>query len=167
MEPVSTDEYISMALKYLFRKGTAEVKEFNDGILYSKNRAVAELDCIHTSELNINLGSLGIKFHAPYLDRYSPLSYSITWHVHWKLASHRGVETHNRIALEYGTCSHHAGNVSVQGDLIGMHKVQHEEKEVPGSQNGRSQDGAVDSRSTFLGLQGRLVQAIQDICTWS
>ena len=98
---MSTDEYISMALKYLFRKGTAEVKEFNDGILYSKNRAVAELDCIHTSELNINLGSLGIKFHAPYLDRYSPLSYSITWHVHWKLASHRGVETHNRIALEH------------------------------------------------------------------
>ena len=100
MEPVSTDEYISMALKYLFRKGTAEVKEFNDGILYSKNRAVAELDCIHTSELNINLGSLGIKFHAPYLDRYSPLSYLIAQHVHQKLAPHQGVETQSRISLE-------------------------------------------------------------------
>ena len=30
-------------------------------------------------------------------------------------------------------CSHHAGNVSVQGDLTGIHKMQHEEKKVPGS----------------------------------
>ena len=81
MEPVSTDEYVNMALKYLFRKGTAEVKEFNlaevikkhmiekDGILLSKNRMVAELDYTQTSELSINLGRLGIKFHAPCLDR--------------------------------------------------------------------------------------------------
>ena len=59
-----------------------------DGILWSKNRMVAELDCTHTSELDINLGYLGIKFHAPCLDRYSPLSYSIAQHVHWKLAPH-------------------------------------------------------------------------------
>ena len=86
IEPVSTDEYFSMALKYLFRKGTAEVKEFNsaeiiqrqmiekDGILWNKNRTAAGLECTHISEHDINLGSLGVKFHAPCLDRYSPLS---------------------------------------------------------------------------------------------
>ena len=70
METQSTDKYANMALKYLFRKGTTEVKEFNsaevikkhiiekDGILLSKNRMVAEHDYTHTSELNINLGSL-------------------------------------------------------------------------------------------------------------
>ena len=62
---------------------------------------VAGLDFTQTSELNINLGSLGIKFQAPCLDRYSPLSYSIGQHVHWKLAPHRGMETHNRISLEH------------------------------------------------------------------
>ena len=49
-----------------------------DGILLSKKRMVAELD------------------YAPCLDRCSPLSYSIGQHVPWKLAPHRGVETHNR-----------------------------------------------------------------------
>ena len=56
---MSNDEYVSMAMKYLFRKGTAEVKEFNsaevikkhiiekDGILLSKNRMVADYN--HTS----------------------------------------------------------------------------------------------------------------------
>ena len=61
IEPVSTDDYVSMALKYLFRKGTAEVKEFNsaevikrhmiekEGILWNKNRTVAGLECTHTN----------------------------------------------------------------------------------------------------------------------
>ena len=113
LEPQETDKYINMALRFLFRKGTAEVKEFNspevvrkhmiekDGILLSRTRMVAGLDYTQTSELNINLGSLGIKFQAPCLDRYSPLSYSIGQHVHWKLAPHRGMETHNRISLEH------------------------------------------------------------------
>ena len=59
MEPESTDKYVNMALKYLFRKGTTEVKEFNsaevikkyiiekDGKLLSKNRMVADYN--HTS----------------------------------------------------------------------------------------------------------------------
>ena len=110
---VDTDKYINLALKFLYRKGTAEVKEFNsaevirkhmvemDGILLSKNRMVAELDYTHTSELNLNLGSLGIKFQSPCLDRHSPLSYSIGQYIHWKLAPHRGMETHNRISLEH------------------------------------------------------------------
>ena len=112
-EPSSCDRYIGLALLYLFRKATLEVKEFNsvsfikkhtiemDGILVSKNRMVEGLDYLYSGELNIDLGSLGIKLHAPVLDRFSPLSYSIANHVHWKLAPHRGMETQNRVSLEH------------------------------------------------------------------
>ena len=72
-----------------------------DGILVSKNRMVDGLDYLYSGELNIDLGSLGIKLHAPMLDRFSPLSYSIANHVHWKLAPHRGMETQNRVSLEH------------------------------------------------------------------
>ena len=53
--PAMSDRYINMALLYLFRKGTEEVKEFNsaavvrkhmvemDGLLVSKNRLVDRL----------------------------------------------------------------------------------------------------------------------------
>ena len=112
-EPLVTDKYVNMSMLYLFRKATLEVRQFNstnmvkkhmveqDGILLSKNRMVAGLDYIHTGELNINLGSLGIKVHAPVLDRYSPLAYSVAQHVHWNLAPHRGMETHHRVSLEH------------------------------------------------------------------
>ena len=108
-----SDKFINMAMVYLYRKGSNEVKEFNpkstikkhmiekDGILLSKNRMIAGLDYINTGELNINLGALGIKVHAPVLDRFSPLAYSIAQHVHWELAPHRGMETHNRVSLEH------------------------------------------------------------------
>ena len=72
-----------------------------EDILLSRNRMTTGLDYVHTGELNINLGSLGIKVQAPVIDRFSPLAYSIGQHVHWKLAPHRGVETQNRISLEH------------------------------------------------------------------
>ena len=112
-QPISTDRYIKMALLYLFRKASNEVREFNsasmiskhmlekDGILLSKSRMVAGLDFVYTGELNVNLGSLGIKENAPVVDRYSALAYSIAQHVHWDLAPHRGMETHNRVSLEH------------------------------------------------------------------
>ena len=113
MDPINTDKYVNMALLYLFRKATREVHEFNsvnfikkhtivlDDILLSKNRMVAGLDFVHTGELNLNLGNLGIKVNAPVIDRYSPLAYSVAQHVHWELAPHKGIETHNRVSLEH------------------------------------------------------------------
>ena len=113
LEPTATDRYVNMALLYLFRKASLEVKEFSsasyikkhmiesDGILLSKSRMVAGLDFVYTGELEINLGSLGIKVHAPVLDRYSPLAFSIAQHIHWDIAPHRGVETQHRVSLEH------------------------------------------------------------------
>ena len=87
MDPASCDRYISMALSYLFRKASGEVREFNsasavkkhmveiDGILVSKNRIVEGLEYLYSGELDVNLGSLGIKLHAPVVDRFSPLAY--------------------------------------------------------------------------------------------
>ena len=113
LDPAETEKYIDMALRYLFRKSSFEVKKFNsaelikkhmvekDDILFSKSRMMAGLDFVHTGELNVNLGSLGLKVHAPVIDRYSPLAYSIAQHIHWELAPHRGIETHNRVSLEH------------------------------------------------------------------
>lgn len=109
----TVDRCMNLALLYLFRKASGEVREFNsvgyikkhmieqEDILLSRNRMTTGLDYVHTGELNINLGSLGIKVQAPVIDRFSPLAYSIGQHVHWKLAPHRGVETQNRISLEH------------------------------------------------------------------
>ena len=59
------------------------------------------MDYVYSGELNVDIGTLGIKVNTPVLDRYSPLAYSIARHVHWEIAPHRGMETHNRIALEH------------------------------------------------------------------
>ena len=113
LDPAGCDRFISLALLYLFRKASQEVKEFNsvslvkkrmieiDGVLVSKNRMVDGLEYLYSGELNIDLGSLGIKLHAPVLDRFSPLAYCVADHVHWKLAPHKGMETQNRVSLEH------------------------------------------------------------------
>ena len=108
-----TDRYLNLALLYLFRKASKEVKEFNwkdlvkkvgverDGVLLSQGRLLDTFNFAETGELDhVKLGSLGFKLHVPVLDRHSPLSYSIAQHVHWVLGKHRGVETLNRISLE-------------------------------------------------------------------
>jgi hypothetical protein len=55
---------------------------------------------METAEVDVELGSMGIKASLPVLDRHSLLSYAIAQHVHWTLAPHRGVETCNRVSLE-------------------------------------------------------------------
>ena len=108
-----TDRYLNLALLYLFRKASKEVKEFNgkdlvkkvgverDGVLLSQGMLLDTFNFAETGELDhVKLGSLGFKLHVPVLDRHSPLSYSIAQHVHWVLGKHRGVETLNRISLE-------------------------------------------------------------------
>ena len=109
-----TDRYLNLALLYLFRKATGEVKRFNgkefvkklgvekEGVLLSQDRLYDGLNFSETAELDfIKLGNLGLKLHVPVLDRHSPLSYAIAQHIHWVLGKHRGVETLNRMSLEH------------------------------------------------------------------
>ena len=110
---ILTDTILNQALLYLFRKGSLEVKKFVskqiinkvchevEGILLSKGRLIDGMNFVETAELDFNLGSLGVKINIPVLDRFSPLSYSIAQHVHWKLGNHKGIETTNRLILEH------------------------------------------------------------------
>ena len=107
------DRFVNMSLLYLFRKATDEVKEFNssavvqkvavevDGVLLSAGRIINEMEFMQTGEIEVDLGSLGIRTRLPILDRHSPLAYSIAQYVHWDLAKHRGAETCSRISLEH------------------------------------------------------------------
>ena len=111
-----TDQTLHAALLYLFRKASAEVKQFNPdsvikklthekgGILLSKGRLLDGMNFLETGELgNLNIGTLGVKVNTPVLDRFSPLSYCIAQHVHWEVSKHRGIETTNRMSLEHVT----------------------------------------------------------------
>ena len=113
---VVTDEYINLALTYLYRKATNEVIHFyskskverlgvvKDGILFSRTRIIDGMNFEQTEGLEVNaLSNLGIKAFTPVLDRFSPLAYCIARHVHWNLATHRGVETCHRTSLEHVT----------------------------------------------------------------
>ena len=45
-----------------------------------------------TAELDfVKLGTLGINVSIPVIDRYSPLAYTISQHIHWDIAKHKGV----------------------------------------------------------------------------
>ena len=105
---ILSDDCLHLALLYLFRKSSLEVKNFNshsvidkidyekDGILLSKGRLLDGLNFVETGELgDLNIGSLGVKVNTPVLDRFSPLSYSIAQHIHYKVGKHRGIETTN------------------------------------------------------------------------
>ena len=109
-----SDEALHLALLYLFRKGSAEVKQFNshsvvqkiaierDGILLSKGRLLDGMNFVETGELgDLDMGTLGVKVNTPVLDRFSPLSYCIAQYVHWSLSKHRGIETNNRMSMEH------------------------------------------------------------------
>ena len=111
---VLDDRFLNLALLYLYRKAALEVQQFHikefvkkvgilkEGILLSHDRLVDSQNFSQTSELEfVKLGSLGIKPFVPVIDRFSPLAYSISQHVHWEVAKHRGVETCNRMCLEH------------------------------------------------------------------
>ena len=107
------DKFINMALLYLYRKATEEVKSFCsmtkinkiavevEGVLLSKGRILDSMNYKETGELvGLDLGDLGLKTRLPVLERHSPLSYSVADHIHWDLAKHRGVETCARLSME-------------------------------------------------------------------
>ena len=117
---VLTDSDMSKALEYLYRKATAEVKEFNksefvkkiavekDDILYSKSRILdgQRLQVAAGLENMEFLSSFkpfrnGLNLVCPVIDRFSPLSLSIAEHVHSQVSGHRGYESCYRASLDF------------------------------------------------------------------
>ena len=111
-----SDEVLSAALQYLYKKATLELyklynkKDINKfgvligGILYSKSRIHESqmLRAVGGLENVIDLESLtGINFQVPVIDRHSPLALSIANHLHYCLFKHRGPETIYRMSLQY------------------------------------------------------------------
>ena len=109
---VHTNTYLNMAILYLFRKAIEELKGFHstqvlkkigyemDGVVLSRGQIMQGMEFMETTEIDVDLGSMGIIASLPVLDRHSLLSYSIAQHVHWILAPHRDVETGNIVSLE-------------------------------------------------------------------
>ena len=108
-----TDKFINMALTYLYRKASVEVKKFNskkvvekigvekDEIIFSKGRILDTMNFAEMGDLDIpDLPAMGVKTHVPIIDRHSPLAYSIAQHIHWNVSHHRGIETCNRLSLQ-------------------------------------------------------------------
>ena len=137
---VLDDKQISQALEYLYKKGTIEVKAFNDEksikkfgieqdeIIYCKSRLLesAELRAVgHLSE-TINLESFtGVKFKVPVLDKYSPLSVSIANYLHYVKYPHKGAETLHRLSLQY--CNILSGRqlfLTIANDCVFCKKLQ-------------------------------------------
>ena len=110
---VNSDRFVNLALLYLYRKASEEVKHFckkeklvkvsveQEGVLLSKGRLLDQMNFQETGELKkLNLGALGVKTRLPLIERFSPLAYSIAEHIHYSVAKHRGVETCTRISAE-------------------------------------------------------------------
>ena len=107
-------KWVNMALTYLFRKATREVKHFNkeklidkiameqDEVLFSRNRMLDTMNFAEMGDLGLrDLPVMGIKAQIPVIDRYSPLAYCIGQHIHWNVTQHRGIETCNRTSLQH------------------------------------------------------------------
>ena len=105
---------MNMALTYLFRKATREVKHFNkeklidkiateqDEILFSRNRLLDTMNFAEMGDLGLrDLPVMGVKANIPVIDRHSPLAYCIAQHIHWNVTQHRGIETCNRTSLQH------------------------------------------------------------------
>ena len=111
-----SDDQLSAALDYLFKKATVEVEEFNkketieklavkeDGILYCKSRLLeaTEIKAVGHIADSINIESLtGVNFKVPLVDQNSPLAVSIALHLHYEKYPHRGAETLHRLSLQH------------------------------------------------------------------
>ena len=108
-ELMKEEEYCTkLAMTYLFRTATDEVKKFakaetvekiameSEGILFSKNRLLESMEFKIVSEMEmVDLDPLGINTRTPIIDRYSPLAYAIAQHIHYIVSGHAGLETCN------------------------------------------------------------------------
>ena len=110
------DKEISKALEYLYKKGTVEVKTFNDDkyikkiaiekddILYCKSRLLesAKLRAVGHLHESINLETFtGVRFKVPVLDKHSPLAVSIANYLHYVKYQHKGAESLHRLSLQF------------------------------------------------------------------
>ena len=114
-----TDEEVSKALEYLYRKGTGEVKQFNklevlkkisvekDGILFCKSASsedgqrIQVAGGLENSELLSVFKERNLSLLNLVLDRYSLLSYSIAEHIHDEVMKHKGYETCYRCSQDH------------------------------------------------------------------
>ena len=110
---VEEEKCTTLALTYLYRTATNEVKQFvrpetldkmgieSDGILYSKNRLLESMEFKVVSGMEmVDLDPLNVNMRTPIIDRYSPLAYSIAQYIHYIVSGHAGLETCNRLSLE-------------------------------------------------------------------
>ena len=103
-----SEEMLNDALDYFYKRGTSELKHFQnkisykklseekDGILYYTGRVLASQQI--NSKLNLSDVCMDLtkeSFCVPLIDRHSPLAYAIVNEVHWysEDARHSGNET--------------------------------------------------------------------------
>ena len=110
-----SDEVLSAALEYLYRKSTAEFIHFcgkkaaekygvlKDNILYSKSRLLEEQTIRAVGMLeNMDIKSFtGVGFQVPLIHRNSPLAISIANHLHYNVCKYKGAETIFRLSQQY------------------------------------------------------------------
>ena len=111
-----TDEHLSAALEYLFRKANKEVFQFNnhkdiekvaileDGILYCRSRLLEAADIKAVGHIadSIDIETFtGVNFKVPLVDQHSPLAVSIALYLHYRKYPHRGAETLHRLSLQH------------------------------------------------------------------
>ena len=82
------------------RNKPLEIGHKVDGVILSKGWIMQGMEFMETAEVDVDLGSMGIRACLPVLGRHSSLSYSIAQHMHWTLSPHRSVEKCNRLSLE-------------------------------------------------------------------
>ena len=112
---ILSDEEITYARNYYFRKATEEVKHFVDsekvkkmskevdGILYFTGRILPTQEYVVTTPMTDVMKDLtSSTFCVPIVDKFSPIAFSIINDVHWNddVASHSGVETVLRYVLK-------------------------------------------------------------------
>ena len=112
---VLTDEALSAAIEYLYRKTTEEFIHFcgqkaakklgtlADGILYSNSRILEEQSIKAVGQLEgVELKSFtGVGFRVPLMLKESPIALSIANHIHYNVCPHKGSETCYRISQQH------------------------------------------------------------------
>ena len=89
-----TDENVSKALEYLYRKGTGELKQSN-------KLEVLKMISMENSELLSVFKERNLSLLNLVLDRLSSLSYVIAEYIHDEVMEHKGYETSYRCSLDH------------------------------------------------------------------
>ena len=100
----------------MYTKATKEIHEFvskkivekegieSEGILYAKTRILEEQELRVMGELDelLDLENFtGVKFKVPLLEKHSPLAICIAFHMHYRVAPHKGTESVYRVSLQH------------------------------------------------------------------